>query len=306
MNDLSKFASRDGAPLLWVERTSSTNTLAARLLRDPTVETPPFTTLIADAQLAGRGRLGRTWTSVPGRSLTASTLVRLPSTPALRDATAWVLIAAALSARHALAPRLDANHTVGIKWPNDVVIDATRKIAGLLGEIAEVDDHPQDPTAEALWLVIGLGVNVAMRPDERPTLLATALSLEGDAAASAEPRLVAQGILDAYLSGLRRGVDALVAHDGNARSAGLLDCARSHCVTLGHSVRVREPADAGPLTPGLERTPPTGIARDLLADGSLLVERADGSTRIVTAGDVEMVSSPDAHPPTAFPTTPQK
>jgi BirA family biotin operon repressor/biotin-[acetyl-CoA-carboxylase] ligase len=269
------------APVLRVDRTTSTNDLAATLLRDPGVATPPFTTVIADAQVAGRGRLGRTWTALPGRSLTASTLVRLPGTPAMRGAMAWALLAAALSVREAVDTRLaGTGRSVGVKWPNDVVVDGSRKIAGLLGEAAG------DVDGGGLWVVIGVGLNIAMEPAERPTSQATALSLEGDETAGPDPREAAQEILEAHLAGLERRVRALIACDGDARRAGVLDELRGHCVTLGRPVTVRAPDGRGGL-------PFDGaVARGILPDGSLAVGLPDGSTRTVTAGDVEMVSPP--------------
>ncbi len=277
---ISDFVSVVGAPLLRADRASSTNDLLVDLLRDPRVPTPPLTTLVADAQLAGRGRLGRSWVSLPGRSLTASTAVLLPGTPGLRGAVAWALLSAALSMREAVAARLDATpHRVGVKWPNDVVVDGARKLVGILGEVVDQDDA-------GMRLVLGVGANVAMTDAERPTPVATALSLEGDAQAARDPRAVADRLLDAYLLGLRLRVEALVAHDGDARAAGLLDELAAHCVTLGRPVLLRSPSDPGSAPPA------TGTARSLLPDGSLSVELPDGSLRTVTAGDVEMVSSP--------------
>jgi len=65
------------SPVYHVSDTSSTLDLAATLLVDTTTPTPHLTTIIADRQSAGRGRLGRTWTTPDGQALLASTIVSL-------------------------------------------------------------------------------------------------------------------------------------------------------------------------------------------------------------------------------------
>ena len=114
------------APVYYVDNTPSTLDVAASLLADTTIPTPHLTTIIADRQSAGRGRLGRSWVTPPGQALLASTIVSLPvSLPA--DALGWIVHACALSVREALATRLEPlGHAVSLKWPNDVLVDGAR------------------------------------------------------------------------------------------------------------------------------------------------------------------------------------
>src|SRR3984893_18920497 len=66
-----------------VASTASTNVdLLARAAGD--AAGPEGQVLVAEEQTAGRGRLGRTWTSVPGASLTFSVLLRAAALPAAR------------------------------------------------------------------------------------------------------------------------------------------------------------------------------------------------------------------------------
>ena len=67
------------APIYHVTDTPSTLDLAATLLADTATATPHLTTIIADSQSAGRGRLGRSWITPTGQALLASTIVSLPS-----------------------------------------------------------------------------------------------------------------------------------------------------------------------------------------------------------------------------------
>src|ERR1700751_2193560 len=66
-----------------VASTGSTNVdLLARATNDPAADEGQV--LVAEEQTAGRGRLGRTWTSVPGAALTFSVLLRPVTVPAGR------------------------------------------------------------------------------------------------------------------------------------------------------------------------------------------------------------------------------
>ncbi|MFQ9340669.1 MAG: biotin--[acetyl-CoA-carboxylase] ligase, partial [Actinomyces sp.] len=124
------------SPVYHVSDTSSTLDLAASLLADTTTATPHLTTIIADRQSAGRGRLGRTWTAPDGQALLASTIVSLPiSFPT--EMLGWLVHACALSVRDALSLRLSPlGHTVSLKWPNDVLVDGARKVCGILAQLA--------------------------------------------------------------------------------------------------------------------------------------------------------------------------
>lgn len=100
----------------------------------------------AGVQTAGRGRLGRQWTS-PAGNLHASTLVRL--TAAAPPAATLALVAAvALHDVFAAAGLASAR----IKWPNDLMLDGA-KLAGILLE------------RSGEWIVIGFGANLGAAPD---------------------------------------------------------------------------------------------------------------------------------------------
>ena len=67
------------------------------------------------------------------------------------------------------AESLQAGIACAIKWPNDVWVEG-RKLAGVL-----IEANPQDG-----WAVIGVGLNLAIAPDEfPPELRETATSLFG-------------------------------------------------------------------------------------------------------------------------------
>lgn len=119
----------------------STNTELMRRARAGRLE-PVL--LLAEAQTAGRGRLGRAWHSgAPGDVLTFS--LGLP----LRLAD-WsgLSLAVGLGVAHGLHPDLQ------LKWPNDIWWQ-DRKLAGILIETAQVMGER--------YAVVGVGINIAPR-----------------------------------------------------------------------------------------------------------------------------------------------
>ena len=119
-----------------------------------------LTTVRAEHQTVGRGRLGRAWESKPGQSLLASTFVALPDTERMRERLGFLTLIGAAAARAALA-ELTASDAFTVKFPNDVMCDGG-KIAGVLGEFL-----PEHSTALGeLCAAIGVGINVSQGPDE--------------------------------------------------------------------------------------------------------------------------------------------
>ena len=104
--------------------------------------------LVAGLQTAGRGRLGRTWTSPPG-NVHLSVLLR-PGAAVVPGH--WSLLAAVALAA-CVAP-LVAPGAVRLKWPNDVLLDGG-KVGGIL----------LDAGGSPAWIVIGFGVNLVAAPE---------------------------------------------------------------------------------------------------------------------------------------------
>lgn len=194
----------------WVERVlclaeiDSTNAEALRLAA---AGEPSGAVVVADAQRAGRGRLGRSWWAEPGGSLLASWLVRPELAP---ERWPVLTLVAGLAAARALIA--SAGVEVRLKWPNDLLAGG-RKLGGLL---AEADGHGA--------LVVGLGVNV--RQTEFPEDIAAIATSVVDAGG----RLVERSwILAATLSGFGARM-----HEPEAA----LDEYRALSDTLGREVRV--------------------------------------------------------------------
>jgi BirA family biotin operon repressor/biotin-[acetyl-CoA-carboxylase] ligase len=115
---------------------------------------PDGVAVLARRQTQARGSRGRSW-AAPVGNLFLSVLLR-PHDPA-RDAAQWSLLAGVALA-DALAPIVPSSASVKLKWPNDVLLDE-RKLAGILVESAT------DTRGELRYIVIGIGVNLAVAPD---------------------------------------------------------------------------------------------------------------------------------------------
>ena len=261
------------ALIYYIRSTPSTNDLAASLLADTTTPTPHLTTIIANSQSAGRGRLGRTWIAPEGQALLASTIVSLP-TSLPPEQLGWLVYACALSVRDALTTRLQPlGHTVSLKWPNDVLVDEARKICGILAQLAA----SSSPFTTAV--ILGYGINIAQGPDNLATAQATSLYAEGDDEAAQAPDRVTLSVLADVLRGLDERIRSLISN-GNATESGLADEAARALPLLGQRIALAAPTDPS------GRVAMEGVAVSLTPTGALLVRTDDGSTHAVNAGDV--------------------
>lgn len=154
-----------GREILYFEETDSTNVRAHDLGEQGKEE---GVAVIAESQSAGKGRMGRQWTSPPGVNLYTSVLLRPPILPRFAPQLTFlsaVGVARALQEACGVEPR--------VKWPNDVLLGG-RKVAGLLNEMSA-------ETEKIHYVVLGIGVNLNMTRDQFPPDLrypATSVLLE--------------------------------------------------------------------------------------------------------------------------------
>jgi len=273
-------ASRREVPaLLWRDSAESTNSELVRLAADPGL--PAFTTLVTTDQTAGRGRLDRSWIAPAGTALAVSVLVRAPAVAAA--SLGWLPLAAGAAMFDAVAGVLPPGVRVGIKWPNDVLLDG-RKVCGILSELV-----PADAASSGIAVVIGAGVNLTMSAEQLPVATATSLTLAGadadaaddagDAAATdaaAADAGLTDRVLAAYLHSLIALVTALFQSGGDAVASGLHAAVVERCSTIGRDVRVELPGGAHLL----------GRAVGIDGIGRLQVRDDADQLRAVAAGDI--------------------
>jgi BirA family transcriptional regulator, biotin operon repressor / biotin---[acetyl-CoA-carboxylase] ligase len=241
-----------GRELICLAETDSTNARAHELGEAGAVE---GTVVIADQQSAGKGRLGRRWTSPAGVNLYASVLLR-PALPP-RCAPQLTFVSAVAVAR---AVREVSALPAMVKWPNDVLI-AGRKVAGLLNEMSA-------ETERIHYVILGIGVNLNMAPEQFPADLrypATSLAMETGAPIS---RL-------AFTRSLLRELDQLYRLYLDQGVAPVLQLWQSLFSLQGRQVSV----DLG----GQQLC---GRVEGLDGDGALLLRLDDGRLERILAGDV--------------------
>ncbi|MGX1738389.1 biotin--[acetyl-CoA-carboxylase] ligase [Corynebacterium flavescens] len=242
--------SEDYAEIDYVEQTTSTNT--DLMQADDVVDR---TVLLTDEQVAGKGRLGRTWVSPAGTQLIFSTLL-LPHT---LEHLGTLPLAVGLAIT-------DSIERTVLKWPNDVQIDG-KKLCGILAEagpvgaafkslpkteltkaevnkaeinkaevskaeINKAEIAPKTAAADApsARVVLGVGLNVTLTREQLPIERATSLAIEGMDTDRTELAIK-------VLKNLRRRIDQWDKQDPQ-----LLEDYRAVCSSIGQKVRLEAPS----------------------------------------------------------------
>jgi BirA family transcriptional regulator, biotin operon repressor / biotin---[acetyl-CoA-carboxylase] ligase len=221
----------------------STNAEAVRLARLHHV-------VLTDHQHAGRGRLGRTWETPAGTSVTLSVLLPVPE-----EVPGWVPLLTGLAVARGIAEV--AGVATALKWPNDVLVpgDGSRKVCGVLCEL------------QPAGVVVGMGINVDQGRDELPVETATSLRLAGASEVRHEALVVA--VLD-HLADLHHRLLA-----GGAERAAAQQDYRAACTTTGREVDLHDAS--GQVT---------RVRAERVDDEGRLVVVGQGGGYVVAAGDV--------------------
>lgn len=145
-----------GFPVVLLAETVSTNEVA---LEQAGKGAPPYSVVVAETQTGGRGRLGKSWQSPPGTGLYFSVILR-PELP--QQELPKITLAAGL----AVAKALEAvtNLAIGIKWPNDLILNG-RKLGGILCEMSGMQGEGRPA------VILGIGLNVNSPRSAFPTNL---------------------------------------------------------------------------------------------------------------------------------------
>jgi len=205
----------------------------------------------ARRQLAGRGRQGAPWISEAGNLYASLLLARSLD---LSQASQLPLVTA-LALHDALIAILGADAGLGIKWPNDLLLNR-RKIAGILAESKSLaDGRPV--------IVIGCGVNCAHHP-QATRHPATSLLTEGF---TVNPD-------DLFAEFSKHMAGRLAVWDGGAGFGDIRAAWLDRASGLGETIHVRLP-----------RTTIEGIFAGLDAAGRLILRQASGE-RTISAGEL--------------------
>ena len=243
-----------GQSIYYCESTPSTNDLAKELAQKGM---PEGTLIVVEEQTGGRGRLGRDWHSPKGKGLWFSLVLRPPVMPS--QAPQLTILAAVAMAE---AIRGETGLPVGIKWPNDLLLDG-KKLCGILTEMSAEMERVNH-------MVLGIGLNVNQDEGDFPADVkqtATSLLLEGGGPL---PRV---NLLKNVLASLERWYDRWLEEGFQPVLARWKELS----VTLGRSVRIHS------LNESWE-----GWAEEVDEEGALVLRLPDGSHRRVISGEVSL------------------
>jgi BirA family transcriptional regulator, biotin operon repressor / biotin---[acetyl-CoA-carboxylase] ligase len=244
-----------GRNLKFFEQVDSTNLYAKRIAEDGFLD---GTVILADEQLNGRGRMGRTWVSPKGSGIWMTIMLKPKINPA--DASKVTLLAACAVCK---AIEEVSGLYAKIKWPNDIVING-KKLCGILTEMsAEID--------EINYLIIGIGVNVNTDLEDFPKELqpiATSIKIEkGEVVIRKELAAAIINNFERYYKGFIK--------TGSIK--GYMNEYKEKSVVLGKEVRVTSST--------LELQ---GTVVDISEEGQLQLKLEDGSIKDIISGEVSV------------------
>jgi BirA family biotin operon repressor/biotin-[acetyl-CoA-carboxylase] ligase len=237
-----------GKTVVYYSSVTSTNDVAREQARKGAEE---GTVVIADEQIAGKGRLKRNWIAPSGNiALSVILYPEISMLPSL-VMVASLAVVRGIEAATGLKP--------GVKWPNDILIDG-KKACGILIE----NDLKRNRVNHS---IIGIGINIKIKPEDIPDIHypVTSLSAELGSAVSRA------GVIRCLLVEMEKLY--LTLSQGGSVFGEWCD----NLVTLGKKVRV---------TSG--ETVYEGVAESVAADGSLMLRTKDGELIPVVAGDVSL------------------
>lgn len=236
----------------WFDSIASTNTEAKKMAQ---AGAPHGTVLIADRQTGGRGRMGRSFSSPAGMGIYMSVILR-PERKASEmmhlTCAAAVAMCDAIQSVTGLRPQ--------VKWINDLIAGG-KKLGGILTELSLVPG-----TDMVDFAIIGVGINCLQSQTDFPEELQDiAISLKAVTGEDVNRSELAAAMVASF---------GAMYHLLPQKEA-LMACYRRDCCTLDQDIY---------LIRGETKTP--CHAEDVDNDGGLSVVFPDGTTEIVTSGEV--------------------
>ncbi len=235
-----------GRKIIYQPEMPSTMDTARKEVLEGTLE---GTVIITDEQTAGKGRIGRLWSSPKG--CIALSVILYPEASILPS----IIMVASLAVLYTIRHITGLNPM--IKWPNDIMINH-KKVCGILIE-GGVKEGGKDHT------VIGIGINVNLDPECLGEISVPATSLSNELGREVSRleliRYLLLKIDKLYLT-VRNGIAVYKEWQQN------LD-------TLGRQVHVKMGNEIF-----------EGVAESVERDGSLMLRMREGNLKRIVAGDV--------------------
>lgn len=180
------------------------------------------------------------------------TIILHPKTSAALCGQLSFLAAVALA--RTIQPLLPDGKEIGLKWPNDLLIDG-KKIAGILLEAEPNGLHPLE------WLVVGIGVNIVDAPEGAASL----------SSAGIHNVVTAEDMLENLVNAIVLLYEEWRINGFAAVRAEWL----AQAASLDEMITVRLPKSSS-----------SGIFRGIDENGALLLDLPDGGRTIITSGEV--------------------
>lgn len=233
------------------ESIDSTNTEAKRFALSDQHKQAIF---VADEQKQGKGRLGRTWVSDKGAGLWFSLLLRPNINP--ENASGITLVAAAAMS---MAVEQLTELEVGIKWPNDLLLDG-KKVCGILTEMSAELNHLH-------YIILGIGINLDQSSfDDDLTDKATSLKMS-------KGQIKPKALLEAFLNHFTE----LYSLFTSGTMEEVIKYHRSRSVTLNREVVLISSNGTRVV-----------FAKDLNKDGALVIVNETNEIETVISGEVSV------------------
>lgn len=238
----------------FLRETDSTNSVLKKMAAE---NAPEGTVVLADIQNAGRGRRGKAWMSAPGLGIWMSILLR----PNLHPSSVQTLtLAASVAVMIALEPM--GIKGLGIKWPNDILINR-KKVCGILTELSAEAEKVE-------WVILGIGLNVNHSKSDFPHDMASiATSLRMNINTGLNRSLIAANIINevekVYQGFIEKG------------SSWVVDEWKKRNITLGKTIDVI--SQTGSFS---------AEAFDITTEGKLIVKDDDGKVHEVLSGEISI------------------
>ena len=228
------------------------------------------TAVLAEAQTAGKGRLGRHWCSPPHLNIYCSLILKNQN---LSPHVPWIPLVTGLAL--AEATRRSCGIEISLKWPNDLLFTG-KKIGGIL---CEGSSHG----SQVSTCVVGFGVNVNCREPDFPEELRSLATSCYQATRQSHDR---NDLIADMFNRLETWYDCVEAE----RFEHVRTSYAASCVTLGTEVEIS--CVAGETI--------RGTAIDIGKDGALLVsamQEGKAHTLEIRSGDVHHLRRPTHIPP---------
>lgn len=233
----------------------STNTMAKKMAAEGATE---GTIIISEEQIGGRGRLGRNWVSPSGTGIWMSIILRPNIGPT--EATKITQITAAATA---IAIEKITGCNLGIKWPNDIIINK-KKVCGILTEMsAELNS--------VNYIVVGIGINANIDLSDFPEEIR---SIATSIKACVGEKICRKDVVKEILSEFEKLYLDFIENKNIKES---IDICKKYSVTVGKQVKIRD-----------REKEMIAEAIDLTEDGQLLIKKESGEIEKVLSGEVSV------------------